>query len=90
MAHELFLLFSRVGISDEILMDQGSCFMSKVMTQMCNSLKVKKLRTPVYHPQTDSLVERFNNILKQMLRKMFDVDGKYWDQFLPFVLFSIR
>ena len=41
-------------------------------------------------PQTDGLVERFNQTLKHMLRKVVDVDGKNWDQLLPRVLFSIR
>lgn len=53
-------------------------------------LKVKQLRTSIFHPQTDGLVERFNKILKQMLKKAIDVDGKNWDQLLPYVLFSVR
>ena len=31
VAKELLLLFSRVGIAREILTDQGSCFMSRVI-----------------------------------------------------------
>ncbi|XP_077964207.1 uncharacterized protein LOC144411428 [Gasterosteus aculeatus] len=90
VARELFLLFSRVGIAKEVLTDQGTCFMSRVMKEMCKLLKVSQIRTSVYHPQTDGLVERFNKTLKQMLRKAIDVEGKNWDQLIPFVLFSIR
>uniref|UniRef100_A0A8C1GXK8 Gypsy retrotransposon integrase-like protein 1 n=1 Tax=Cyprinus carpio TaxID=7962 RepID=A0A8C1GXK8_CYPCA len=90
VARETFLLFSRVGIVEEILTDQGTCFMSKVLKEMCKLLKVSQIRTSVYHPQTDGLVERFNQTLKQMLRKVIEVDGKNWDQLLPYVLFSIR
>ena len=90
VAREVFLLFSRVGLADEILTDQGTCFMSRVMREMCKLLKVTQLRTSVYHPQTDGLVERFNKTVKQMLRKVIDLDGKNWDQLLPHVLFSIR
>nr|XP_040022572.1 uncharacterized protein LOC120811351 [Gasterosteus aculeatus aculeatus] len=64
--------------------------MSRVMKEMCKLLKVSQIRTSVYHPQTDGLVERFNKTLKQMLRKAIDVEGKNWDQLIPFVLFSIR
>ncbi|KAF0045875.1 hypothetical protein F2P81_002404 [Scophthalmus maximus] len=53
-------------------------------------VKVSQIRTSVYHPQTDGLIERFNKTLKQMLRKVIDVDGKNWDQLIPFVLFSIQ
>ncbi|XP_035266158.1 uncharacterized protein LOC118223565 isoform X2 [Anguilla anguilla] len=90
VARELFLLFSRVGIAAEILTDQGSCFMSTVLKAMCGLLKVKQVRTSVYHPQTDGLVERFNHTLKQMMRKMIETDGKDWDQLLPYLMFAIR
>ncbi|XP_061097667.1 uncharacterized protein LOC133128296 [Conger conger] len=90
IARELFLLFSRVGIAEEVLTDQGTCFMSGVMREMCRLLRVQQVRTSVYHPQTDGLVERFNKTLKSMLRKMITTDGKDWDHLLPYLLFSIR
>ncbi|KAJ8264277.1 hypothetical protein GJAV_G00147290 [Gymnothorax javanicus] len=90
IAKELFVLFSRVGVVDEILTDQGTCFMSQVLREMCRLLHITQLRTSVYHPQTDGLVERFNKTLKSMLRKLIDTDGKDWDQLLPYLLFAIR
>ena len=90
IARELFLLFSRVGIASEVITDQGTCFMSQVMKEMCQLLHVGQVRTSVYHPQTDGLVERFNKTLKSMLRKLIEVDGKDWDKLLPYVLFAIR
>ena len=90
IAHELFMLFSRVGIAKEILTDQGTCFMSRVLSNLYRWLKVKRIRTSVYHAQTDGLVERFNKSLKHMVKKLIDVDGKDWDQLLPYVLFAIR
>ena len=50
IARELFTLFSRVGIAEEILTDQGSCFMSQVLREMCQLLKVAQVGTSVYHP----------------------------------------
>lgn len=90
IARELFHLFSRVGILREILMDQGTAFMSRVMKDVCNLLRIKQVRTSVYHPQTDGLVERFNKTLKQMLRKVIERDGRNWDQLLPHLMFSVR
>ena len=43
VAKELMLLFSRVGIAREVLTDQGSCFMSRVMKELLSLLQV----TPV-------------------------------------------
>ncbi len=90
IAHELFLFFSRVGIPAEILTDQGTPFMSRLMADLCRLLQVKQLRTTVYHPQMDGLVERFNQTLKQMLRWVAAEDKRDWDQMLPYVLFGIR
>lgn len=55
IAQELFLLCSRVGIPAEILTNQGTPFMSRLMADLCRLLKVKQLRTTVYHPQTGRL-----------------------------------
>ncbi|KAL0154738.1 hypothetical protein M9458_049001, partial [Cirrhinus mrigala] len=44
----------------------------------------------VYHPQTDGLVERFNQTLKQMLRRVVMEDKRDWDLMLPYILFGIR
>ncbi|KAL1277196.1 hypothetical protein QQF64_023869 [Cirrhinus molitorella] len=49
-----------------------------------------RIRTSIYHPQTDGLVERFNQTLKQMLRRVAFKDKKDWDLLLPYVLFGIR
>ncbi|KAI2658608.1 Retrovirus-related Pol polyprotein [Labeo rohita] len=60
------------------------------MADLCSLLRVKQLRTTVYHPQTDGLVERFNQTLKQMLRRVTVEDRRDWDLMLPYVLFGIR
>ncbi len=56
----LVQLFSRVGIPEEILTDQGTNFTSRLMRQLNQQLGITAIRTSPYHPQTDGLVERFN------------------------------
>ena len=46
--------------------------------------------TTSYHPQTDGLVERFNQTLLDMLAKTTNGTGKDWDVQLPFVLYAYR
>jgi hypothetical protein len=53
-------------------------------------MKITQLPTSVYHPQTDWLVERFNQTLKQMLKKVMEPHGKNWVQLIPSLMFSIR
>ncbi|KAJ8352126.1 hypothetical protein SKAU_G00236020 [Synaphobranchus kaupii] len=90
IARELMLLFSRVGLPEKILTDKGTPFMSRIMRDLCQLMKVTQLRTSVYYPQTDGLAKRFNQTLKKMLKTTMEADGRNWDQLLPFVLFAIR
>ena len=56
IAQALLQLFSRVGIPQEVLTDQGTAFLSKTLKQVYSLLGIKGIRTTPYHPQTDGLV----------------------------------
>ncbi|XP_071063354.1 uncharacterized protein [Pseudochaenichthys georgianus] len=64
--------------------------MSTLLKQVYHLLGIRSLRTTPYHPQTDGLTERFNQTLKQMLRKFVNNSGTDWDQWLPYLLFAYR
>ena len=90
VANSLIQLFSRVGIPREIITDQGTNFNSGFMKQVYSLLGIRGIRTTPYHPQTDGMVERFNQTLKAMLRKFVSDTGANWDQWLPYLLFAYR
>ncbi|XP_051724240.1 uncharacterized protein LOC127498671 isoform X1 [Ctenopharyngodon idella] len=90
VADALFTLISRVGIPKEILTDQGTAFMSRTLRELYELLGIKAIRTSVFHPQTDGLVERFNRTLKTMIRKFVQEDAKNWDKWLEPLLFAVR
>ncbi|XP_057214591.1 uncharacterized protein LOC130569165 [Triplophysa rosa] len=90
VADALFSLISRVGIPKEVLTDQGTAFMSRTLRELYGLLGIKTIRTSVYHPQTDGLVERFNRTLKTMIRKFVHEDAKNWDKWLEPLLFAVR
>ena len=89
IAEELLKIFARVGVPEEILTDQETNFTSQLLTELYNMLHVQPIRTTPYNPQTDGLVERFNQTLKSMLRKTAE-EGKDWDVLLPYLLFAYR
>ena len=89
VAEELMKFFARVGVPSEILTDQGTNFTSQLLAEVYRLLHVKPIRTTPYHPQTDGLVERFNQTLKAMLRKTAE-EGKDWDRLIPYLLFAYR
>lgn len=90
VANSLIQLFSRVGVPKEILTDQGTNFTSKILRQVYSLLGIRGIKTTPYHPQTDGMVERFNQTLKSMLRKFVSESGADWDQWLPYLLFAYR
>jgi len=90
VAEALVTVFCRVGVPREILTDQGANFISSLLAEVYKLLNVKSIRTSPYHPQTDGLVEHFNQTLKSMVRKVAKKDCKDWDQLLPYLLFAYR
>ena len=79
-----------MGIPKEVLTDQGTNFTSKTLKQVYSLLGIRGIKTTPYHPQTDGLVERFNQTLKSMLQKFVSDSGADWDQWLPYLLLSYR
>ena len=76
IAEELIKLFARVGIPEEILTDQGTNFTAELLNELYRLFHVKAICTSPYHPRTNGLVERFNGMLKNMLKKFFTEEGK--------------
>ena len=64
--------------------------MSLLLAELYRLLHVTRIRTSPYHPQTDGVVDRFNQILKTMLQKFVTDNGKDWDRLLPYLLFAYR
>ena len=93
VAEELVKMFTRVVIPREILTDQGSNLSSQLLADLYRLLHIRPIHTlysSPYHPQTDGLVERFNQTLKSMLRKVVTEEGEAWDKLIPYVLFTYR
>ena len=90
IAEQLASVFARVGIPQELLTDQGTNFTSKLLKELYKLLHVQAIRTSPYHPQTDGVVERFNQTLKAMIRKFVTDEGRDWDKLIPFLLFAYR
>lgn len=53
-------------------------------------LRIHPIKTTLYHPHTDGMVERFSETLKTVLRKFVSDTGADWDQWLPYLMFAYR
>ena len=75
--------FSIFGAPARLISDQGKNFESKLIAELCELLGVEKVRTTAYHPQGNGQVERANQTLIKMLRKLSADDKREWYSHLP-------
>ena len=86
VADLLIPLFCHMGVPREILTDCGANFTGKLMRELYSLMDITPLKTTPHHPECDSLVERFNASLKEMLRKTVKLWDGQWDLVLPHTL----
>ena len=58
-------LFSRYGIPEQIVSDNGPQFRSEEFEGFTRSLGIRHYRSAVYHPATNGAIKRFVKTLKQ-------------------------
>lgn len=90
VAEALVEMFSHTGIPEEILTDRGTNFCSELMEEFLKMFGVCHIKTSAYHPETDSMVERYNATLKHGLRKYVDQFQGQWNKAIPYHLFAFR
>ena len=90
VAEALVDIYSRLGIKEEVLSDQGAQFISDCTKEVCKLLGVLQSTTTPYHPMCNGLVETFNGTLKKMLRRLCSEKPKQWHRYINALLFVYR
>ena len=70
--------------------DQGSNFLSDLFTNVCRLLRIKKLKTTEYRPQTNAAVERTHQVLVEYLRCYILEDQSDWDKWVAYATFLLN
>lgn len=78
------------GIPISLLTDNGPEFVGEIFTEVCKILKINKLMSSPYHPQTNGGLERTHRVIKEMLRHTVDRNTQNWCEHIPFVTFSFN
>ncbi|CAI2724010.1 unnamed protein product [Schistosoma spindalis] len=66
---ELRQLFSRFGVPNILVSDNGTQFTSSIFSDFCKRFGVNHVRSPPYHPQSNGQAERFVDTFKRALLK---------------------
>ena len=85
VVNRLIDLTSRVGVPQEILMDNGTNLEAILPNYGCSSDQDLPIS-----PGDRWYVEHFNSTLKRLLSKLTQNDKVEWDKYLPFLLWAYR
>jgi hypothetical protein len=66
---------------------QDSNILSELFINVCKLLKIKKLESAAYHPQTNGALQRTKRILVDYLKWYILEDQYDWDKWLPYAIF---
>ena len=77
----LYKIFLHMGFPAVVSSDQGREFVNGVLDTLQQKSKTEQRVSSAYHPEINGLVERFNQILQNMLAKVCP-DENDWDLYL--------
>ena len=83
-------IFTKYGAPKTLVSDRGKHFMASLVASLCELFQVNRIHTSPYHPQSNSVCERFNAVIGQSLRTYVDENQLDWDVHLPGILMAYR
>ena len=78
------------GAPKTIISDQGSNFLSELMTQFENALNIRHIKTTAFHPQSNGNIERMHSTLVNLIKTIIAENNKQWDENLESFNFVIN
>ena len=82
--------FARFGIPKTVVSDYGPEFISGDLKQRCESMRIKKMESPVYHPRANGLAERAVQTVKRALQAWIPTLNMSFGAFLQRALMTHR
>ncbi|XP_065315115.1 uncharacterized protein LOC135923999 [Gordionus sp. m RMFG-2023] len=71
-------LWARFGIPKTIVSDEGPAFIAENFKKFCNSLEIKPVLAPSYHPSSNGQAERMVAIVKNWIKKSKQENNDLW------------
>jgi len=83
-------VFCRFGTQVALLTDNAGELDGKLMSEICRLLDIDKQHTSFYHPETNSVAERFHGTLNAMMDRVVSDSQHNWDLTLSYVMAAYR
>lgn len=91
LASKLLQVLSQTGLVTRIISDQGTSFVSDLMTELWTLLKIKRITVSPYRSAANGRVERSHRCLNDALRTTLSLDQfNEWDKHIPLIEMSLR
>jgi transposase InsO family protein len=78
------------GTPSIVQTDQGANFLSEVFRNTCKLLKIKKIQSTAFHPESQGSIERSHRVLAEYLRHYVKEDQTDWDEWVPFAAYMFK
>ena len=70
--------------------DQGSNFISELMTQIENALNIRHIKTTAFHPKSTGNIERMHSTLVKLIKTSITQNNKQCDENMKYINFVIN
>ena len=83
-------VFPHYGFPTKIVSDRGQQWNSEFFRALCDAADIRLSLSTAYHPQTNGLVERTNEVVETALRHYVGATHTNWNEKLSFVEFALN
>ena len=77
-----------MGTPETLVSDRGPEMRAKIVDELCRVMGINHKFTSIYHPQSNSSVERLNSSLKRAIKKMLIGNPRDWHLYLNLCCFA--
>ena len=76
----------KFGAPAQLITDQVSNFLSDLFKNVCRLLRIKKVQTTPFRPESNGGLERSHRVLAEYLRHYVSEDQTDWDEWVPYAV----